>query len=87
MVDSDPRLNTWQLAGAGKRQAGGQPARCVFAYYWGSLRVAIKVPPESCDVSNDEARSLLQYEEEVYRRMCSHVEGSAGPTGIDRLPL
>ena len=86
MVDSGPCLNSWRLGGAGKHLGGGAAGE-VYAANWGGLQVAIKVPAESCDVSFEEACSLLQHEEKVYRHICSRVEGSTGATGIYRHPL
>lgn len=80
-----PPLNTWHLANAGKYLGRGAAGE-VYAADWGGLAVAIKVPAESSDVSFDEACSLLQHEEEVYQRLHSRPEGSAGEAGIDRHP-
>lgn len=75
-------IRAWWVAGAGKFLGVGAAGE-VYGADWGGLPIAIKVPAESCDVSYDEALSLLQHEEEVYRFLYRRLEGSAGAAGID----
>ncbi len=57
---------------------------------WGGVQVAIKVPAKSFELKYtfDEAHSLLQHEEDVYRYLHSRLEGAAGEASVlFRCPL
>ena len=71
-------------AGAGECLGSGA-AGTVFAAEWDGAQVAIKVPTESDDCSLDDARLLLQLEEEAYRYLDEHLEGCpAGALAVRR---
>lgn len=58
----------------------------VYAAEWSCRQVAIKMPAESHDCSFDDACSLLEHEEKVYRHLGGQMEGSSGASASDEPP-
>ena len=69
--------------GAGECLGSGA-AGTVFAAEWDGALVAIKVPTESDECCLDDARYLLQLEEETYRYLDEHLQGCPGALAVPR---